>query len=153
MKRLLAISLLMAMPLTSALAQTAAIDQSGSYNITVVRQHGEVTLVRTRQVNERRYDQISGRLANHAARISARDVRSSRSRSCGGDGSGNAVRLDQAGGDNLAAVTQAGSNDSASVVQDGNANVSYTIQRGSNETASTTQSGDHNIALIVQRCR
>ncbi|MBI3678524.1 MAG: hypothetical protein HY243_18095 [Proteobacteria bacterium] len=154
MKRILApsflMSMFMAMQPAGASAQTAAVDQSGSYTYTVVRQHGDVSHVNTRQVNERRYDRISERLATRVARIGERGWPGSRA--CRTSGLANDVSLDQTGSGNLASVMQSGSNDSATVTQQGDSNISYTIQRGSNETASTAQNGDHNIAFIVQRC-
>ncbi|MBL7098763.1 MAG: hypothetical protein ISS15_13980 [Alphaproteobacteria bacterium] len=154
-------TLLVAICMASALVSTARADdagtvnQSGSYTYTYVKQDGDRTKIKIRQIDPRKYDKLRDHLTAKVDRINAKFlVRSNPFRQPGwSNGGANSVTLDQSGNANLASATQQGSNDSIAINQDGTANAAYAVQQGDNLRAVANQSGDHNITFIQQRNR
>lgn len=132
-----------------------SVDQSGSYTYTYVKQDGDKTKVKVRQIDPRRFDKLRDHLTAKVDRINAKyQVQTNRYGQQDWTGGGaNSVSLDQSGSGNFASATQTGSNDSVAINQNGSANAAYTVQQGDNLQAVTNQSGDHNITFVLQRNR
>ena len=134
----------------------ASVNQTGSYTYTQVKQDGDRTKVKVRQIDPRKFDRIRERVAAKVAHYNAKyGAWSDPNRfSAWNDAQGsNSVVLNQSGSENTASATQYGTNDSVAIDQVGSANAAYTVQRGDNLRAAAAQSGDHNITFILQRNR
>lgn len=149
------LSLALAAPVWAG--QTAAIDQIGDRNVTIVVQKKGNTTVRSWTAPEK----SSGHLSLSANKLPAyANIPTSKAKatggfwnSCGNIASGpNMASVNQAGFWNRASISQSGSGNQASANQSGTNNRSRIVQQGSGHSAETTQTGNNNTAVIIQRC-
>jgi len=140
---------------TARAGSVAVVDQSGSYNLTVVQQKAGQTKVVTKEIKPRLYASTANRFATKTAKAGVRQSLLGGFRAmsaCGFGHGGNNVSVDQHGVANRAAAVQGGAGNSVVTAQTGSDNAAFIIQQGSNHTAYTTQAGNNNIVFVNQRC-
>lgn len=148
------LALVLAAPAARA-GSVAIVDQSGSYNLTIVQQKAGQTKVVTKEIKPRLYASTANRLATKTAKAGIKQSLLGGFRAmsaCGAGHGGNSVSVDQYGVGNHATAVQAGSGNAVIASQTGSDNAAFVVQQGSNHTAYTTQAGNNNIAFVNQRC-
>jgi hypothetical protein len=132
--------------------QPVTVDQTQPYTYTTLRETGNHTQVKTRDLKPQQYDHVSAQLDKRMNQMTQKALDGKgNAKTCAAPGA-NYATTDQSGSNDVSHVSQFGNVNSASVNQPGNNDRLYAFQSGTGLTAQTTQSGNHEITFVDQHC-
>lgn len=134
--------------------QPIAIDQAQPYTYTSVRDNGNHTQVKARELKPQQFQHLTAQLDHRMDKMTEQALAGKGSGSqCGVPGGANYAGTNQTGSNDTSRIAQFGSGNSAGVNQTGADDRLYAFQSGTGFAAQMAQSGDHEITFVQQRCR